>query len=387
MNTIGLPYESMIKNIQNELESYLLKSGLKSLVIGISGGIDSAICAALARPVCDKLGIPLIGRSIPITGNASDERDRAELVGKAFCTNFDESYQVEGAFGATWSAIKAEGWEVEDPNEKIRMGNVKARMRMIALYDLAQIHKGMVLSTDNYTEFLLGFWTLHGDVGDYGMIQNLWKTEVYDMSEYLVDQLPGDQARALQLCIHCQATDGLGISKTDLDQIMPGWEGSSREGYKKVDKILFSYLIGIEEFEGGFLEKHPVIKRHLATRYKRENPLNIRRSIILPPKPKKYEKKEIIVTVHSHNGDKPYTKGYLDDLDIQPEDRVNIEYREEEYRSDGGSPAGWYIEVTRTRLETDKEFKERVEMEERWQKNLKKRRYENYLKLKEEFEK
>ena len=201
MNTEGLPFELMVRNIRHELKKYIEENGIKSLVIGISGGIDSALCAALAQPVCDDLGIPLIGRSIPITSNTSDERDRAELVGKAFCHNFDESYQIEGAFGATWSAIKQEGWNFKDPNEKIRMGNVKARLRMIALYDLAQLYKGMVLSTDNYTELLLGFWTLHGDVGDYGMLQNLWKTEVYDMAEYLASTLPGEQEEVLLSCI------------------------------------------------------------------------------------------------------------------------------------------------------------------------------------------
>jgi len=93
-------------------------------------------------------------------------------------------------------------------------------------------------TTDNTTEYLLGFWSLHGDVGDYGMIQGLWKTEVYDMSEWLVNnELIGNDAVALSSCINCQATDGLGISNTDLDQIMPGWKGSSRDGYKKVDEI------------------------------------------------------------------------------------------------------------------------------------------------------
>ena len=69
----------IIKNIRANLKMYIEDHGIKSLVLGISGGIDSALCAALARPVCDELGIPLIGRSIPISTNTSDERDRAEI--------------------------------------------------------------------------------------------------------------------------------------------------------------------------------------------------------------------------------------------------------------------------------------------------------------------
>ena len=269
--------ETQVKNIRRELKKYIQENKIQSLVLGVSGGIDSTLCAVLARPVCDELGISLIGRSIPITTNTSDERDRAELVGNAFCTNFDESYQVEGAFATIWSAIKEEGWEVEDPNEKIRQGNVKARIRMIALYDLAQLHHGMVLSTDNYTEYLLGFWTLHGDVGDYAMVQNLWKHEVYNMSQWIVDNELEfvEQKEALQSCIDCQATDGLGISGTDLDQILPGWEGTSRDGYETVDLR----LIGFTQKGIGDLDD-PVIHRHLATEFKRKNPYNIPRKDI-----------------------------------------------------------------------------------------------------------
>ncbi len=95
---------------------------------------------------------------------------------------------------------------------------------------------GMVLSTDNYTELLLGFWTLHGDVGDYGMIQNLWKTEVYAMARYIVNNLDNKKAKnALQLCIDAVATDGLGITNNDLEQIQA-------KTYEEVDQILLKMI-------------------------------------------------------------------------------------------------------------------------------------------------
>lgn len=272
-----LPYDKMISNIQSELKSYLKENKLKALVLGISGGIDSALCAAIARPVCDKLKIPLIGRSIPISTNTSDEKDRANLVGKAFCTDYEEADFLEEPYENVWDALQNETWDTGSTNEPIRRGNVKARMRMIYLYDLAQIHGGMVLSTDNYTELLLGFWTLHGDVGDYGMLQNLWKTEVYDMAEYLASTLKKKKAKALTSCVECDATDGLGISKTDLDQIMPGWTGGSRAGYTEVDEKLKQYLDGKIHFPG----LDPVIRRYRNTEFKRNNPFNIPRNKIL----------------------------------------------------------------------------------------------------------
>ena len=140
---------------------------------------------------------------------------------------------------------------------------------MVYLYDLAAKNKGVVLSTDNYTELLLGFWTLHGDVGDLGMIQNLWKMEVYEMAQYIAEYEANEQqAQALWACINATPTDGLGITSSDLEQL-------GANSYNEVDKILKSYLSGNKEYSN-----HPVIKRHLATHFKRNNPYNFPREII-----------------------------------------------------------------------------------------------------------
>lgn len=61
----------------------------------------------------------------------------------------------------------------------------------------ASIHKGLVMSTDNQTEYQLGFWTIHGDVGDFDPIQDLWKTEVYGLANYLRDRYRSKALEAL----------------------------------------------------------------------------------------------------------------------------------------------------------------------------------------------
>jgi NAD+ synthetase len=98
----------------------------------------------------------------------------------------------------------------DSPLSKMRQGNMKARMRMMILYDLAQLYRGIVISTDNYTEFLTGFWTLHGDVGDYAPIINLWKSEVFFLSKFLLKECDENQKFALQQCIDATPEDGLG---------------------------------------------------------------------------------------------------------------------------------------------------------------------------------
>jgi NAD+ synthetase len=256
--------EHTMYQIQNNTLEYINKHKIKSLVIGVSGGIDSALCCALAKPVCDKLNISLIGRSIPIVTNKQDELDRAINIGKCFCTDFDEVY-IERTYTQT----------LLDMNEQlewtdIQKGNIKARLRMIYLYNLAYLYHGMVLSTDNYTELLLGFWTLHGDVGDFGMVQSLWKTEVYDLAKYMteLETITSEQKLALLQCINATPTDGLGITNSDLDQL-------EADSYLEVDALLQTYL------KNGNCKDHPVIKRHLATEYKRNNPYNIKRKLIV----------------------------------------------------------------------------------------------------------
>jgi len=286
--------KKIISNIRNGLKCYIEDYNIQSLVIGISGGMDSCLCAALAKPVCDELNIPLIGVGLPSKSNKKDERDRANLTGKIFCTKYSEDQWVQNSIilmpklqEVTTNELKS---EFDDKAWKIRLGNIKARLRMIYLYNLASLNKGLVLSTDNYTEYLLGFWTLHGDVGDYGMIQELWKTEVYDIAEWIMENECTylDQKAVIEQSINALATDGLGVTNTgDLGQILSDWSGTSRNGYKEVDRILQVWLslddIG-EKQRMTIYEKlysHPVIQRHFKTHFKRNNPFNLKRNIII----------------------------------------------------------------------------------------------------------
>jgi len=269
-------YKEIVANIRNQLRQYITDNTLEALVIGMSGGIDSAVCAALARPVCDELNIPLIGRSIPILTNSKDEIARAAHAGELFCTEFKET-DLGLAFNQLVPEINPllEKDDI-DTKGKIRRGNIKARLRMILLYDLAAQHKGIVLSTDNLTEFYLGFWTLHGDHADYGMIQNLWKTEVYALAEELAWQLDNDdenaKAQILNETIKAIPTDGLGITKSDCDQF-------GVDNYAAVDEILQMWIGKHKGFEK--LENNPVVKLHEATHYKRLWPITIPREKLL----------------------------------------------------------------------------------------------------------
>lgn len=242
-----LNYEKVFKTLVEETGNYLVNHSLRAMVLGVSGGIDSTVVAAICCEVNKQTNIPLIGRSLPIK-NKNDEFDVSKLVGEAFCDDFavcpmtrlyhaalKEIYQVEN-MERHESTYTIEELEQANGQTKIANGNIQARLRMMFLYNLASIHNGLVMSTDNQTEYQLGFWTIHGDVGDFDPIQDLWKTEVYQLAEWLklfyyTDGDDADKAVAIGESIKLTPTDGLGISNSDLDQI-------GVKSYNDVDRVL-----------------------------------------------------------------------------------------------------------------------------------------------------
>lgn len=220
-----------------------------------------------SRVVSKKTDIPLIGRSLPIK-NKEDEFSVSELVGEAFCDEF-KVFNLSNSYKASLFDLCADAGLIKDckgydwywvsdleeltGRTPIANGNLQARCRMKHLYDIASIRKGLVMSTDNQTEYQLGFWTIHGDVGDFDPIQDLWKTEVYGLANYLRDRYKSkalealhndyketcDKYRAMSYAVYSSCklipTDGLGISNSDLEQI-------GAKSYDEVDDILSRYI-------------------------------------------------------------------------------------------------------------------------------------------------
>lgn len=322
-----LNYEKVFKTLVNETGKYLTDNHIQAMVLGISGGIDSTVTAAICYEVGKQTGIPLIGRSLPIK-NKKDEYNVSGLVGRAFCDDF----KVVNLYDSYLELVENITY-YENPSLKVfptkhdidtlpsfmnpvAKGNIQARLRMIYLYNLASVHKGIVISTDNQTEYQLGFWTLHGDVGDFNPLFGLWKTEVYELAKYIMDMYglrdtakdnPSrdnlDKMLALKESISLTPTDGLGISNSDLEQI-------GAKSYQEVDDILqefeaFQYLYSeqltgmtLAEKAKEFLENQEmlyidietimrVIDRHVKSEFKRKNlPICIERN--------RYEHKDLI---------------------------------------------------------------------------------------------
>lgn len=281
-----LNYEHVFNVLVDKTAEYVTSNNLKAMVLGISGGIDSTVVAAICHEVSKKTGIPLIGRSLPIK-NKEDEFSVSELVGEAFCDEF-KVFNLSNSYKASLFDLCADAGLIKDckgydwywvsdleeltGRTPIANGNLQARCRMKHLYDIASIRKGLVMSTDNQTEYQLGFWTIHGDVGDFDPIQDLWKTEVYGLANYLQDHYKSKALEALrndykETCDNYKAmscaiynscklvpTDGLGISNSDLDQI-------GAKDYATVDDIL-SRFIPFEDFRKSYDSAGQIMHPH-----------------------------------------------------------------------------------------------------------------------------
>ena len=279
-------YNIIIDTIQKQVKEYIVKCNIQSLVIGVSGGFDSGLGCALLSPICKELGIPLIGRYIHVESNRGEEKERAKAIGELFCTDFkckDLTMEYHQFLHKAEEPSIFGGFSFIPPKEqkdKIRRGNVKVRMRIIYLYNLAQYFNGIVVGCNNLTEYSLGFFTL-GDGGDIQPFISLYKTELYELAKVYMDRLKtNEEKEALQAVIDAVPTDGLGISSSDVEQF-------GVNTYNEVDDILFNLINSNNDDEFNtnvyptLCEKYTqeavdkVIQRKKNSEFKRHHPYKI----------------------------------------------------------------------------------------------------------------
>ena len=237
---------------------YMKNSGLKSMVLGISGGIDSSVCAVVCWEVVRREPtLEFYGVSLPCSTNERAEVGTASKIGKAFFKdgnfweiNLQETFECVGALCSE-----------HIPNTPLSQGNIKARLRNIYLRDLAGKTGGLVIDTDNLSEHYTGFFTIHGDQGDLNPIGDLWKHEVYELAKWLISEYLTDEAQkeALRDSIALVPTDGNGVQAGgDLAQIAP-----SLKNYNELDDILKTYI----EYTGHHTEEYLVALDELNQKY------------------------------------------------------------------------------------------------------------------------
>lgn len=215
---LSIDPEKTTKKIKRFIKDTVSRAGFKNVVIGLSGGVDSAICCVLA---VEALGEKKVFVGLFPYGNLSQ-------------TGVDDAQLVIARLGISKKNITTidikplvDTFIVSDSQmNQLRKGNIMARVRMILLYDLAKKYKALVLGTENRTEYLLSYFTRYGDeASDIEPIRQLYKTQVRQLARYL--KIPDK-------IVNKAPTAGLWPGQTD--------EGEFGFSYIEADQILHLYV-------------------------------------------------------------------------------------------------------------------------------------------------
>lgn len=209
---LSIDSEAVAERCIRFIRDFVNDAGVDGVVIGLSGGVDSSVVAALSTR---SLGSDrVIGLIMPYKTSSPQSKEDALHIAEALSIRtfyFDITPLVDTYFANFRDA------------DKIRIGNFAARMRMATLFDFSKKTNSLVVGTGNKTEYLLGYFTLYGD-GACAMLPlgDLYKTQVWQLARYL--NIPN------------RITEK--VPSADL------WEGQTDEGelgieYEEADSILY----------------------------------------------------------------------------------------------------------------------------------------------------
>jgi NAD+ synthase len=219
-NLLNIDPKREEEKITSFIKTVFKKQGFNNAIIGLSGGIDSAVSLSLLQK-------SLLPQNIFIAHLYYFESQINFLEPLFKKTNIPTTNIYNISIKRAVDEIKKTLKLKENAEDyRIRLGNIMARARMLALYDLAKKHNGLVCGTENKSEYYLGYFTRFGDeASDFEPIKHLYKTQIYQLAKYL--DIP-------EKIIKLAPTAGLWIGQTD--------EKDFGFSYEEADLVLNLYL-------------------------------------------------------------------------------------------------------------------------------------------------
>lgn len=219
------------------LADYLIRSGLGTYVLGISGGVDSLAAGCLAQRAVERVRqqgrqAQFIAMRLPYGVQKDEHEAQASL--QVIRPDLTVTVNIKAAADGMLQAVKAGDVAFRDPHhEDFQMGNIKARQRMIAQYAVAGAHNGLVIGTDHAAEALMGFFTKFGDgAADLTPLSGLNKRRVRALAalmgapDSLVNKVPTADLESLQPLKPDE--DAFGVSYAEIDDFLEGKPVSDR---------------------------------------------------------------------------------------------------------------------------------------------------------------
>jgi NAD+ synthase len=247
-------YAQISDYLQRFLDDEVRKTGIKKVVIGLSGGLDSAVVAVLAQKTFKD---DLLCVKMPSHYSSQNSLDDADALCRDFSMNVITA-SIEPMLRA---------YEELNPHmDNLRKGNFSSRMRMSTLFDISAEQGALVLGTSNKSELMLGYGTLFGDLSSaVNPIGDLYKSEVFELAEHLgVTKSIIDKPPSADLWDGQSDEADLGYTYAQLDEAMKLYVEdrlTEEEIVKKgIDSDMLDMIIG-RIFRNHFKRKMPVIAK------------------------------------------------------------------------------------------------------------------------------
>ncbi len=240
----------LIRFLDNEVR----KTSINKVVVGLSGGLDSAVVAVLAQKTFQD---DLLCVMMPSQYSSQSSLDDAQELCEAF-----DMRVITSSIEPMLRAYE----EIAPDMDNLRKGNFSSRMRMSTLFDISARENALVLGTSNKSELMLGYGTLYGDLSSaINPIGDLYKSEVYELAEYLgVSKSIIKKAPSADLWDGQSDEADLGYTYAQLDEALKLYveERLSKEEIikKGIDEKMLEMIIS-RIFRNQFKRKMPVIAK------------------------------------------------------------------------------------------------------------------------------